>query len=173
MKSHIIHVDDDGSAEPHQITVPFEANNAAYIRLKSILFDNMKGVNTEMLSAGNLTATQIEAAYSKQREYSAMQESNIFKFLRGMLKIAGVTDKEKFAVEYYETINATEAIQNSIMSAPYLGDTETTKRLAILNGSGERIEEIFKEKEAEQLMQFSVAQNAQDNAQGDYNGLEV
>lgn len=173
IKSHVIHVDDDGSAEPHQITVPFEANNTAYTRLKAVLYDNMKGVNTEMLSAGNLTATQINAAYSKQREYSAMQESNIFKFLRGMLKIAGVTDKEKFTVEYYETINATEAIQNSIMSAPYLGDTETTKRLAILNGSGERIEEIFKEKEAEQLMQFSAAQSAQNNAQGDYNGLEV
>jgi len=173
MKSHIIHVDDDGSAEPHQITVPFEANNTAYIRLKSILYDNMKGVNTEMLSAGNLTATQINAAYSKQREYSAMQESNIFKFLRGMLKIAGVTEKEKFTVEYYETINATEAIQNSIMSAPYLGDTETTKRLAILNGSGERIEEIMKEKAAEQIMQFSMAQNAQDNAQGGSEGLEV
>lgn len=99
-----------------------------------------------------------------------MMESRVFKFLRGLLKIAGVTERERFTVEYYETINATEAIQNSIMSAPYLGDTETTKRLAILNGSGERIEEIMKEKAAEQIMQFSSTQN---NADGGSDGLEV
>lgn len=173
IKSHIIHVDDDGDATPHQITVPFEANEAAYARIKTIIFDNLCGVNHEKLDAGNLTATAIAAAYSKQRNFSAMMESNVFKFIRGMLEIIGVTENEKFTVEYYETINATEAIQNTIVSAPYLGDTETTKRLAILNGSGERIEEIFKEKEAEQLMQFSAAQNAQDNADGGSNLLGV
>lgn len=170
IKSHVIHVDDDGSAEPHQITVPFEANNAAYNRIKQIIFDNLCGVNHETLEAGNLTATAIAAAYSKQRNYSAMMESRVFKFLRGILKIAGVTERERFTVEYYETINATEAIQNAVVSAPYLGDTETTKRLAILNGSGERIEEIMKEKAAEQIAQFS---STQDNADGGSDGLEV
>jgi hypothetical protein len=170
IKTHIIHVDDDGSAEPHQITVPFEANNAAYNRIKQIIFDNLCGVNHETLEAGNLTATAIAAAYSKQRNYSAMMESRVFKFLRGLLKIAGVTERERFTVEYYETINTTEAIQNTVISAPYLGDTETTKRLAILNGSGERIDEIMKEKASEQLMQFSSAQN---NAYGGSDGLEV
>lgn len=155
IKSHVLHVDADGSAEPHQITVPFEANKEAYVRIKQIIYDNLCGVNHETLDAGNLTATAIAAAYSKQRNYSAMQESNVFNFLRGMLKIAGVTEREKFTVEYYETINTTEAIQNSVASAQWLGDTETTKRLAILNGSGERIDEIMREKAAEGNMVYN------------------
>ena len=86
-----------------------------------------------------------------------MMESNVFKFIRGMLVIGGVKEKEKFTVEYYETINSTEAIQNAVVSAPWLGDTETTERLAILNGSGERIEEIMNEKSTESIEQFEGA----------------
>ena len=163
IKSHVLHVDADGEAEPHQITVPFEANQTAYVRIKQIIYDNLCGVNHETLDAGNLTATAIAAAYSKLRNYSAMQESNVFNFLRGMLKIAGAKEREKFTVEYYETINTTEAIQNSVASAPWLGDTETTKRLAILNGSGERVDDILKERSAEELAIFA-GENAQNAA---------
>lgn len=157
IKSHVIHVDDNGSAEPHQITVPFEANQTAYARIKQLVYDNLCGVNHETLNAGNLTATAISSAYSQQRNFSAMMESNVFKFIRGMLVIAGVKEKERLTVEYYETINSTEAIQNAVVSAPWLGDTETTERLAILNGSGERIEEIMNEKSAESIAQFEGA----------------
>lgn len=163
IKSHVIHVDDDGDATPHQISVPFEANEAAYARIKTIIFDNLSGVNHEKLDAGNLTATAISSAYSKQRNFSAMMESNIFKFIRGMLQIAGITEDEKFTVEYYETINASEAIQNTVIAAPYLPWTETTRRMAILSGSGERVEDIIKEMEAEQLMQFANMANDSDN----------
>ena len=155
VKSHIIHVDDDGDATPHQITVPFEANDAAYARLKALLFENLRGVNHEVMDAGNLTATAINSAYSRLRNFSGLIESNVFEFIRGILRIAGIDDDETFTFEYNETINTTEAIQNVIASAPWLGDTATTEKLALLNGLGDKIDQIMAEKSAEDMMQFT------------------
>jgi hypothetical protein len=156
IKSHVIHVEDDGDATPHQITVPFEANDAAYARLKAMLFENLRGVNHEVMDAGNLTATAINSAYSRLRNFSGLIESNVFDFLRGLLAIAGIDEDETFTVEYNETINTTEAINNTIASAPLLGDTATTERLALLNGLGDKIDQIMQEKSAEQITQFNV-----------------
>lgn len=174
VKSHVIHVDDQGSAEPHQITVPVEANNTAFIRLKAQLFENMRGANHEVLSAGNLTATAIKAAYSRLREFSGEIESNVFEFIRGIERIAGIDEDETFTVEYNEPINATEEIQNTIASAPWLGDKATTKKLAALNGLSDEYEDIIKDKEAEQMEQFEIlSQAAQNNAQGGSEGTAV
>lgn len=170
IKSHIIHVDDDGSAEPHQITVPFDANDAAFRRLKSELYLCMHGVDHEVLRSGNPTATEIESAYTEQRNFSGIMESHVFDYVRGIMDIAGIDSNETITVEYNETINTSEAIQNTIASAQWLGDTATTKRLAMLNGLSDEYEEIMKEKAAEQLMQFSSAQS---NADSGSDGLEV
>lgn len=172
IKSHVIHVEDDGSAEPHQIQVPFEANNAAYARLKAQLFENMRGVNHEVMDAGNLTATAINSAYSRLRNFSGLAESNVFNYVRGIMKVAGIDENETFSVEYYETINPSEAIQNTIASAPYLSEEAVTKKLAMLNGLGDELEEIQKQRQAEQLEQFQLlaAQNA---VQGGSDGIQV
>ena len=155
VKSHVIHVDDDGSAEPHQLEVAFEANDAAYARLKAMLFENLRGVNHEVMDAGNLTATAINSAYSRLRNFSGLIESNLFEFIRGLLRIAGIDETETFTVEYNETINTTEAINNTIASAQWLGDTATTERLALLNGLGDKIDQIMAEKSAEELVSVS------------------
>lgn len=172
LKTHVIHVNDDGEATPHQITVPVDANNAAYIRLKALLFENMRGANHEILSAGNLTATQIKAAYSRLREFSGEMESKVFEFIRGILDIAGIGDDESFSVEYNEPINATEEINNTIASAPWLGEKATTKKLAALNGLSDELDEIEKDKEAAAMERMSLIA-AQNDAQGDSEGVKV
>lgn len=154
VKSHVVHVDQDGSAEPHQITVPFEANDTAFTRLKAMLFENLRGVNHEVMDAGNLTATAINSAYSRLRNFSGLIESNVFDFIRGILRIAGIEDDEKFTIEYNETINASEMIQNTIASAPWLGDEATTEKLVLLNGLGDKLDEIMKSKQEQELAQF-------------------
>lgn len=164
LKTHVIHVNDDGEATPHQVTVPVEANQTAYIRLKSLLFENMRGANHEILNAGNLTATQIKAAYSRLREFSGEIESNVFEFIRGMLVIAGIEEDESFTVEYNEPINATEEISNTIASAPWLGEKATTKKLAALNGMSDELDEIEADKEQAAMERMSLI-NAQIEAE--------
>ncbi|WP_303834704.1 phage portal protein [Ruminococcus flavefaciens] len=159
IKSHVIHVDDEGSAEPHQLQVPFEANNAAFARLKSMLFENMRGVNHEVMDAGNLTATAINSAYSRLRNFSGLAESDVFEYIRGIMELANIDSNETFTVEYNETINATEGINNAIASAQWLGDEATTEKLVMLNGLGDKLEEIQKQRAAEQIKQFSQGGN--------------
>ena len=158
LKTHVIHVNDDGEATPHQVTVPVEANNAAYIRLKALLFENMRGANHEILSAGNLTATQIKAAYSRLREFSGEMESKVFEFVYGITNIAGIDESETCTVEYNEPINTTEEINNTIASAPWLGDKATTKKLAALNGLSDELEEIEKDKAEAEMERMSLIQ---------------
>lgn len=159
MKSHIIHVDDDGSAEPHQVQVPFEANDAAFRRLKTELYFCMHGVDHDVLRAGNPTATEIDSAYTEQRIFSGIMESNVFDYTRGIMQIAGLDENETFTVEYNETVNTSEAINNTIASAQWLGDEATTEKLVMLNGLGDKLEEIQKQKAAEQIKQFSQGGN--------------
>lgn len=158
LKTHVIHVNDDGEATPHQVTVPVEANNAAYIRLKALLFENMRGANHEILSAGNLTATQIKAAYSRLREFSGEMESKVFEFIYGVGSIIGIDESETCTVEYNEPINTTEEINNTIASAPWLGDKATTKKLAALNGLSDELEEIEKDKAEAAMERMSLIQ---------------
>ena len=160
IKSHVIHVDQDGEAEPHQLQVPFEANNAAFARLKAQLFENMRGVNHEVMDVGNLTATAINSAYSRLRNFSGLAESDVFDYVRGVMRLANIDTDEVFTVEYNETINATEGINNTIASAPWLGEEATTKKLVMLNGLGDELEEIMKARAAEGMMQFNSSQGA-------------
>ena len=172
IKSHVIHVGDDGSAEPHQIQVPFDANNAAFLRLKSELYICMHGVEHDVIRAGNPTATELETAYTEQRHFSANSESQVFDYVRGMMKLAGIDEDETISVEYNETINTSEAITNLLASAPYLvGETgeAVTRKLASLNGMADQTEEILKDRQAAIAAQLGM----QDNAQGGFEGLEV
>lgn len=143
IKRHVIHLDGDGSdAQPHQIQVPFEANQTAAAMLKRQLYDNMDGVLTETLSAGNLTATAISSAYSDLRQRSSNLEYEVIEFLHGIFRIAGIPEDEEITFSYYETINSSEMVQNILASAQYLGDAETTRLLCSALGVIDDFEEI-------------------------------
>lgn len=159
IKQHIIHLDGEDSAEPHQISVPFEANQTAAAALKRQLFDNMDGVLTETMSAGNLTATAINSAYSDLRQHSGNLEYEVIEFLHGIFRIAGIDENEEVSFSYYETVNPSENIQNIIAAAQYLGDTETTRLLCSALGVIDDFEEIQNDKAETSLARMNFAQN--------------
>ena len=149
IKRHVIHLDGDGSdAQPHQIQVPFEANQTAAAMLKRQLYDNMDGVLTETLNAGNLTATAISSAYSDLRQHSSNLEYEVIEFLHGIFRIAGIPEDEEISFSYYETINQTEMIQNILASGQYFDDEETTRLLCSALGVIDDFEAMQKRKAA-------------------------
>lgn len=156
LKSHVIHVDgDDCEASPHQITVPFEANEAAAVRLKRLLYESMGAVDTETLKAGNLTATAINAAFHDMRLNSANMEYEVIEFIQGICRIAGLSENVALSFTYFETVNETEAIQNIIASAPFIGDETATRKICEVLGISDDFENIQKQKIAESLERFS------------------
>lgn len=172
IKRHVIHLDGDDSAEPHQIQVPFEANQTAAAALKRQLFDNMDGVLTETLNAGNLTATAINSAYSDLRQRSGNLEYEVIEFLHGIFRIAGIPEDEEISFSYYETINPTENIQNILASAQYLGDSVTTRLLCSALGVIDDYENIQNEKAAESLARMNFTQQEPTETEVTENGRE-
>lgn len=149
IKRHVIHLDGDGSdAQPHQIQVPFEANQTAAAMLKRQLYDNMDGVLTETLNAGNLTATAISSAYSDLRQHSSNLEYEVIEFLHGIFRIAGIPEDEEITFSYYETINQSEMIQNILACGQYFDDEEITRLLCSAIGDIDNFESIQKRKAA-------------------------
>lgn len=148
IKRHVIHVDEDGEAQPHQITVPFEANQTAAAMLKRQLYDNMDGVLTETLNAGNLTATAINSAYSDLRQHSANMEYEMIEFLHGLFRIIGIPEDEEFSFTYYETINQSEMIENILACQQNFDDEEITRLLCSAIGNIDNFESIQKRKAA-------------------------
>lgn len=155
LKSHIIHIDGDGDASPHQIEVPFEANETSAVRLKRLLFESMGAVDTETLRSGNLTATAINASFHDMRLNSANMEYEVIEFIQGILRIAGLPEDVALSFTYFETVNETEAIQNVISSAPYIGDETAARKICEILGISDDFENIQKQKIAESLESFS------------------
>ena len=158
LKTHIVHLDGDGEAQPHQISVPFEASQASEASLKRQLFDNMDGVLTETLNAGNLTATAINSAYSDLRQHSGLLEYEVLEFLHGLFRIAGIDEDTSVNFVYYETINPTEMIQNVLASSSYFDDEETTKLLCTYLGIIDDFEGIQKRKAKEAMARANLIQ---------------
>lgn len=165
MKNHVAHTNDESqSIIPHQVNVQYAANETGAARLKRMLFDNMRGVLTETLSAGNLTATAIASAYSAQRLNSGLLEDEVREFMQGIFRIMGVEETEKISFSYYETINSTESISNVLQSAQYLGESVTTRLIASLNGVIDDLPDIEKEREEQALTRYNLTQRSANNA---------
>ena len=155
LKSHVLPIEgDDCEASPHQITVPFEANEAAAVRLKRLLYESMGAVDTETLKAGNLTATAINAAFHDMRLNSANMEYEVIEFIQGICRIAGLSEDVALSFTYFETVNETEAIQNLVIMDSIENETLRRKACEIL-GMLDDFENIQKEKMSESLSRFS------------------
>lgn len=155
-KSRILHIDGDNcDATPHQITVPFEANEATAVRLKRLLFESMSAVDTETLKSGNLTATAINAAFHDMRLNSANLEYEVREFIQGILRIAGLPDDVALSFTYFETVNETEALQNIVTVEHLIGDEAATQKACEVLGITDNFDNIQKEKIKESLDRFS------------------
>lgn len=124
-------VDDNGSqAEAHTIELPYQAREAALTRIEKDLYKDFKALDTEQIAAGNVTATQIEAAYEPLNEKCDMFEFCILDFLKGIFEILGVDDKPTFTRSMIA--NQPEMTQMIMQSAQYLDEDTVVDLLPFL-----------------------------------------
>ena len=144
-------VDDSGSqAEAHTIELPYQAREAALTRLEKDLYKDFKALDTEQIAAGNVTATQIEAAYEPLNEKCDMFEFCIRDFIKGIFAIIGVDDNPTFTRS--QIVNATEITQMVLQSAQYLDDDTIVDLLPFL--TPEQKEEVKKLNAIDQVEMF-------------------
>lgn len=115
-------VDDEAKAEAHTIDVPYQSREAYLTRLEKDITKDFMGLDTEIISAGNVTATQIKAAYEPLSEKADDFEMLIIEHLVSLMKFAGIEDYPKFRRS--QMSNELEQTQMVMQCADIL-DTQT------------------------------------------------
>lgn len=143
-------VDEAGaSAESHAIEAPYASREAILNRLEKDLYRDAMAVNTDDISAGNVTATQIRAAYDALNSKVDQYELNVLDFLQGIMAVAGIEDDPTFTRS--QIVNVSEMVQNITMCAQYLTEDYVTRKLLELFGDGDLAEEMMAQKDEEDI----------------------
>lgn len=162
-------VDDDGaSAESHSIEAPYASREAILNRLEKDLYRDAMAVNTDDIAAGNVTATQIRAAYDAHNSKVDQYETCVIDFIQGLLAIVGIEDDPTFTRS--QVANETELITNVLQAAQYLEEGYVTRKLLQLLGDGDLADEMIAQMDAEEIERGRQLQEELRRAK--YNGPE-
>ena len=115
-------VDDEAKAEAHTIDVPYQSREAYLNRLEKDIIKDFMGLDAEKIQGGNVTATQIKAAYEPLSEKADRFEAQVIQHLLAILKLAGIEDYPKFRRS--QMSNETEQTQ-MVMQCANILDTQT------------------------------------------------
>lgn len=145
---HAAVMDDDGArAEAHTLDVPYQARISALNDLRDSLYRDAMALDTDKISAGNVTATAIQAAYENLDLKCDRFEMCVSDFIDHILKLIGVEDSPTF--KRTKVVNMSEETQMVLSSAQYLDAETILKHLPFL--SPDEIEEIIERKQAEEM----------------------
>lgn len=140
-------VDGDGGAraEAHTIDMPYQAREAYLSRLEKDLYKDFMALDVEQIAAGNVTATQIEAAYEPLNEKTDEFEMCVHDFIQGILAVAGVKDEAAF--KRSQIVNRQEETDMILSAAQYLDDETIVKKLPFM--LPDEVEDVLKRKDNE------------------------
>lgn len=140
-------VDDHGSrAEAHTMNVPYQAHQAALAILRDSLYQDAMALDTDKISAGNITATAIEASYMQLDLKCDDFETQVTQFIEALLNLLGIKDEPTY--KRNRLINMAEDTQMILSAAQYLDPETVLKHLPFL--SPDELDEIMEKlKEAE------------------------
>lgn len=140
---------DGQEVSPIEINIPYDAREKLLDRLKDQLYEDAMLMNPDTIRAGNITATQIRAAYERQNVKADEFEYCVIEFLQGILSLVGIEDNPTFTRS--TIINTNEEIQTLVLAAQYLGSEYVTRRILTLLGDGDQAEEVLKQIDGEAM----------------------
>ena len=142
-------LDDDQTAEPTTIQIPYEARERLLSRLEADLYKDYMALNIDEIKGGAVTATQIEAAYEPMNSKADMYEYQVIKFIKGILEVAGIDDEPSFTRS--KLINVNESVGTVLEAAQVLDSNYVTEKVLNLLGDGDKAEDIIAQMEADEL----------------------
>lgn len=131
-RDHIATADTKGmgvessSLKPYVQDVPFESRTAYLQHIRNAIYEGFGALDVTVLTGGQKTATEIEAAYQPLDENADDFEYQCIDFLRQILDLIGIDDVPTF--KRNRVSNDTEKTNMILSAANYL-DTETILRL--------------------------------------------
>lgn len=144
-------VDDEAKAEAHTIEVPYQSREAYLTRLEKDITKDFMGLDVEKIQGGNVTATQIKAAYEPLSEKADEFEAIVIEHIIDLLKLAGIEDYPKFRRS--QMSNELEQTQMVMMCASILDEQTLLEHLPFLTvDEVPEILERMEKAEAERLI---------------------
>ena len=145
-------VEDEGAtAEAHTIEVPYNARTQALDILRGSLYRDAMALDTDKISAGNITATAINASYENLSLKCDDFESCVTDFIYGLLDLLGIEDSPTF--KRSKIVNVAENTQVVLSAAQYLDDETILKHLPFLNQ--DEVDEIMKRNLEEEASRYA------------------
>ena len=153
--THAAHADgDDGaSVEAHNVTVEFQATAEALDRLTEQLYTDFMALRVEKVSAGSVTATQIQAAYEPINQKTDQFEYCVTEFIQGILELAGIDDEPTYTRS--QMSNQGDLLDMVLQCGEYLDDDYITTKILTLLGDGDKAQEVLERKDIENSERYA------------------
>ena len=163
-------VDEQGStAEAHTLDVPYQARQAGLQDLRDSLYRDAMALDTDKVSAGNVTATAIESAYESLELKCDGFEYCITECINSLLALVNKEDSPTY--HRRKTTNQPEITNMILASAEYLDDETILKHLPFLNI--DEIDEILMRKDEEEADRFADEdEDLEDEDEGESSDLD-
>lgn len=117
---HATTIDEDVKLESHAVEPKHEAREAALARLESGLYRDAMALDVRQMQAGQVTATQITAAYEPLTGLCDEFEKEVTRCIKGLLALAGVDDEPSYSRS--KIVNQLEETQMVMTAAAHLDD---------------------------------------------------
>lgn len=147
----VVDGDQGARAEAHTIDIPYQSREAYLTRLEKDIIKDFMGLDTEQLALGNVTATQIKAAYEAINQKCDELEYCIIEHLQAILKIAGVEDDYP-SFKRSQISNEAETAQTIMLVSSLLDEQTVLELLPFL--TPEMVDKIMERKEQEEMQRY-------------------
>ena len=157
-------VDEDGAkAEAHTLEVPYQARQAGLADLRDSLYRDAMALDTDKISAGNITATAIEAAYENLELKCDGYETCVTECILGLLSLIGVDDTPTY--HRRKTTNKAETTSMILSAAQYLDDETILNLLPFINV--DTVQDILDKRNAEEAERYVPDEEDMNDGQGE------
>lgn len=143
--------DNDAKAEAHTVELPYQARQAGLEAIRDSLYRDAMALDTDKISAGNVTATAINAAYENLELKCDGFEYCVSECIKGLLDLIGVDDSPTY--HRRKTTNQPEITNMILAAAQYLDDETILKHLPFLNI--DEIDEIMNRRLSEEKQRYA------------------
>jgi enoyl reductase-like protein len=149
--------DGDAKAEAHTLDVPYQSREAYLTRLEADMYKDAMALDTTQIAAGQVTATQIEAAYEPLNEKADMFEYCVQEFVQGVLRVLGIEDSVTFVRS--KMANKAEEINALLSASEYLSQEYITEKLLTILGDIDKVDEVMKQMADDSISRMSSGED--------------
>jgi SPP1 family phage portal protein len=146
--------------DAHKAEVPFEATAEALDRLREQLYHDFMALKVEDVSAGSVTATQIQAAYEPINQKSDQFEACVTEFVQGILALAGIDDKPTYTRS--QMSNQIETLEMILQAASYLDEEYVVGKILTILGDADKVQDVLDRRALESADRYKQETNKQD-----------